>query len=70
MAKTTLQDLINCQKDFFTPQQVGDVLGCDPQNLRIMARQRPELMRFEFQIVGNRVKFPKRPFLRYMGVRV
>lgn len=70
MAKTTLQDLINCPKDFFTPQQVGDVLGCDPQNLRIMARQRPELMRFEFQIVGNRVKFPKRPFLHYMGVRV
>lgn len=70
MAKTTLQDLISYPKDFFTPQQVGDVLGCDPQNLRIMARQRPELMRFEFQIVGNRVKFPKRPFLRYMGVRV
>ena len=55
MAKTTLQDLINCPKDFFTPQQVGDVLGCDPQNLRVMARQRPELMRFEFQIEGNRV---------------
>ena len=70
MAKSTLQDLISYPKDFFTPQQVGDVLGCDPQNLRVMARQRPELMRFEFQIVGNRVKFPKRPFLRYMGVRV
>lgn len=70
MARTTLQDLISYPKDFFTPQQVGDVLGCDPQALRIMARQRPELMRFEFQIVGNRVKFPKRPFLRYMGVRV
>lgn len=70
MPKTTLQDLINYPKDFFTPQQVGDVLGCDPQNLRIMARQRPELMQFEFQIVGNRIKFPKRPFLRYMGVRV
>nr|DAP67832.1 MAG TPA: excisionase [Caudoviricetes sp.] len=70
MAKSTLQDLINCPRDFLTPQQVGDVLGCDPQNLRIMARQRPDLMRFEFQIVGNRVKFPKRQFLRYMGVRV
>ena len=69
MAKSTLQDLINCPRDFLTPQQVGDVLGCDPQNLRIMARQRPDLMRFEFQIVGNRVKFPKRQFLRYMGVR-
>lgn len=70
MAKSTLQDLINCPKDFFTPQQVGDVLGCDPQALRTMARQQPQLMRFEFQVVGNRVKFPKRPFLRYMGVRV
>lgn len=70
MVKSTLQDLINCPRDFLTPQQVGDVLGCDPQNLRIMARQRPDLMRFEFQIVGNRVKFPKRQFLRYMGVRV
>nr|DAL70081.1 MAG TPA: excisionase [Caudoviricetes sp.] len=70
MAKSTLQDLISYPKDFFTPQQVGDVLGCDPQALRIIARQRPELMQFPFQIVGNRVKFPKRPFLRYMGVRV
>lgn len=70
MAKSTLQDLISYPKDFFTPQQVGDVLGCDPQALRIIARQRPELMQFPFQIVGNRVKFPKRPFLRYMGVWV
>lgn len=70
MAKSTLQDLISYPKDFFTPQQVGDVLGCDPQALRIIARQRPELMQFPFQIVGNRVKFPKRPFLRYMGIRV
>lgn len=70
MAKSTLQDLISYPKDFFTPQQVGDVLGCDPQALRIIARQRPELMQFPFQIVGNRVKFSKRPFLRYMGVRV
>lgn len=70
MAKSTLQDLISYPKDFFTPHQVGDVLGCDPQALRIIARQRPELMQFPFQIVGNRVKFPKRPFLRYMGVRV
>ena len=70
MRKNTMADLVHCPKEFFTPQQVADVLGCDPQYLRITARQQPHLMQFPFQIVGNRVKFPKRPFLQYMGVRV
>ena len=68
--KKTLQDLIESPKDFFTPGEVGDVLGCDPHTLRLTARQRPELMQFPFTIQGNRVKFPKLPFLRFMGVAV
>ena len=42
MRKNTMADLVNCPKEFFTPQQVADVLGCDPQYLRITARQQPQ----------------------------
>ncbi len=68
--KTTLQDVIAQDKAFLTPVEVGDVLGCDPHTLRVTARQRPELMNFPFTIQGNRVKFPRIPFLRFMGVAI
>ena len=54
--------------EFFTPQDVSFVLKTDPQTIRICARQRPELLGFPVILIGNRVKIPRIPFLRCMGV--
>lgn len=57
-------------KEFFTPQEVSYVLRSDPQSIRVCARQRPDLLGFPIMIVGNRVKIPRIPFLRFMGVNI
>ena len=66
----TLDDLKRIDREFLTPAQVAEVLGCDPQGIRVWARQRPEGLGFPVCLVGSRIKIPKVPFLRFMGVDV
>lgn len=66
----TLQDIQKMDKAFLTPDDVSSVLGSNPQTVRVTARQRPDLIGFEFTFVGNRMKIPRIPFLRFMGVNV
>jgi len=43
------------------------VIGCNPQVIRIQARECPQALGFPTMIVGKRVKIPKLPFLQFMG---
>lgn len=70
MVRKTLNDLIAEEKSFLTAADVCGVLGCDPNHIRCTAHQRPELLGFSVVIIGRRVKIPRIPFLRYMGVRI
>ena len=62
----TLDDLKRLDREFLTPAQVAEVLGCDPQGIRVWARQRPDGLGFPVCIVGSRTKIPKRPFIQFM----
>lgn len=64
----TVSELIESPKAFFTPGDVSGVLGSNPQTIRVTARQRPDLIGFEYTFVGNRMKIPRIPFLRFLGV--
>lgn len=67
----TLEELVKkTDRDFFTAREISGALGVSPELLRLTARQRPELLGFPATLVGNRVKFPRIPFLRHMGVIV
>lgn len=66
----TLQDLIDSNKDFFTPKEVAGVLGVMPYTINIMVRDCPEQLGFPAFKIGTRVKIPKVPFLRKMGVDI
>ena len=66
----TLDDLINMDKPFLTPADIAGALGSNPQTIRVTARQRPDLIGFDFTFVGNRMKIPRIPFLRFMGVDI
>lgn len=57
-------------REWFTVTEISGVLNANPQTIRITARQRPELLGFPVIVAGNRVKVPRIPFLRYMGVNV
>lgn len=65
-----IQAVVDSDKVFLTPADVAPILGMDPHSIRLIARQRPELLKFEFIISGNRTKIPRIPFLRYIGINV
>lgn len=64
----TLEEMKRSDKLFLTPEEVAPVMGSDPHTVRCTARQRPELLGFPFTFSGNRMKIPRLPFLRWMGV--
>lgn len=66
----TLQDLVDSGKDYFTPREIAGVLGVNPYTINIMVRDCPEQLGFPTFKIGSRVKIPKIPFLRKMGVDV
>lgn len=65
----TIEEMERSTKEILVPQDVASALGCDPQSIRIWARQRPDLLGFPVTIMGNRVKIPRRAFLKYMTGR-
>ena len=63
----TIQEMLASDATVLRPVDVADVLGCDPQYVRITARQRPEALGFPVCVIGKRVKIPRLPFLQYLG---
>ena len=70
MRSLTLQELIASEKDVFVPDDICGVLGTTAHHIRVAARQRPDLLGFDFFFIGSRMKIPKIPFLRMMGVDI
>ena len=48
----------------------SEVLGCAENVLRVTIQQAPERLGFPAILIGNRVKIPRVPCLRFMGVEV
>ena len=66
----TLDDIKAIDREFLTPAQVAEIMGCDAQDIRVTARERPDLLGFPVCIIKSRMKIPRIPFLRFMGVDV
>lgn len=64
----TLTEMKNLPRDYLIPAEVASILGCDPQYIRVAARQEPQRLGFPVIVVGHRVKIPRLSFLRYMGL--
>lgn len=62
----TLPEIRESDKLFLVPTDIAGLLGCDPQNIRSAAKQRPELLGFPVCVVGTRVKIPRAAFVRFM----
>ena len=62
----TLKDIKGMEKDVITPGEAGQVLGCDPQRIRLVAREHPERLGFPVILIGSRIKIPRLAFVRYM----
>lgn len=66
----TLQDLKAMSKTMLTPAEAAQVIGCDPQLIRIAARQCPETLHFPVIVIGNRVKIPRVAFINFLEGRI
>lgn len=64
----TLQEIKSSTKIFLTPAEIAPILGSDPHTVRCTAKQRPDLLGFDFIFTGNRMKIPRIPFLRFLGM--
>lgn len=62
--KISLND-VETMDEFLTPAIVAAVLGCDPQIIRIQARENRDKLGFPVIVSGNRVKIPRDGFLYY-----
>lgn len=63
----TLDEIRNSTKEVLTPADIAPVLGADPQDIRLAAKQHPERLGFPVCVIGTRTKIPRVPFLRFMG---
>ena len=61
-----LEELKRSDDAFITPAVAASVIGCDPNNIRLTAQQRPELLGFPVCVVGRRVKIPRLPFIQFV----
>lgn len=62
----TLEEIKRMDSVMITPAIAAPVIGCDPQLIRLQARERPELLGFPVVVVGTRTKIPRIPFIRYI----
>ena len=62
----TLEEIRASGRDVLTPSDVAPVLGCDPHDLRVAARQGPERLGFPVVLIGNRTKIPRIAFIKFM----
>jgi len=66
MEYLTLKELEQIDRDYFVPNQICGVLGCDPHYIRLQAQRRPEALGFNVIVMGSRIRIPKIPFLQYI----
>ena len=53
--------------EMLTPADVAPVLGCHPYAINVAAKEDPARLGFPVCLIGNRVKIPRRAFLRWVG---
>ncbi|MEA5143835.1 MAG: hypothetical protein VB023_09710 [Oscillibacter sp.] len=63
-----IAEIAQSDKLTITPATAARAINGDAIAIRIQARQSPDKLGFPVIVVGNRVKIPRIPFLRYLGI--
>ena len=63
-----MQAVLNSTDITINAQQAASFIGADPAYIRHQARKCPEKLGFPVIVYGKRVKIPRIPFLRYLGL--
>lgn len=62
----TLQDLKMLDKEIITPAVAAQVIGCDPQYIRVAARQCPKNLGFPVIVMGTKTRIPRLAFIKFL----
>ena len=62
----TLDEIRRLDREYLIPREIAPILGCDPQDIRVAAKQRSERLGFNVCVVGSRIKIPRLAFIRWM----
>jgi hypothetical protein len=62
----TFEEIKQSDKDFLTPEEIREVLGCMPYTINLQAKQDPSKLGFAVVCLGTRVKIPRRAFIHWM----
>lgn len=62
----TVEEALKSKKILLSATEAGSLLGMHPQTLNLMARQKE--LPFRFIPSGCRVKYPRIPLLRWLGL--
>lgn len=58
------------ERTYYTPKEVGKILGCTPYSINIQAKRHKESLGFPVIMIGNRVKIPKLAFHNFMNGKI
>ena len=61
-----LESIRSMRDTMITPEMASEVIGCDPQYIRLSARRDPEALGFPVTVTGSRTHIPRASFLRYV----
>lgn len=65
----TIEEIKKCEKDFLTPSDISEVLGCCPYAINCKAKADIEdgknRLKFPFVKFGSRIKIPRQAFLKF-----
>ena len=62
----TFQELKDDRREFVNSADIAKIIGIDPYALTLTARENPERLGFPCLVVGRRVRFPRRAFIKWV----
>ena len=69
----TVEELMKSDKEMLTPQDIAPILGCNHYKITVQARQDKRdgvnNLGFPAMVIGVHVKIPRRPFMKFLGLK-
>lgn len=62
----TFQELKEDPREFVNSADIAKIIGMDPYALTLAAREAPQELGFPCMVVGRRVRFPRRAFIKFV----
>lgn len=62
----TFQQIRESDKDFLTPEDVAEVLGCMPYTINAQAKEDKAQLGFPVNMMGSRVRIPRLGFIHWV----